>query len=132
MTTSSECPFSMVVAFPTSNPDGEVTSHVELGESLDEAPTWSIQTLNVGTPRASSAYGQHVERTIGSSYDWSDELRFDRRTGKLTSLVLKTPEAGVLDPAIARSWLALPRRVGLPVLDDREHGFHVDPLDLRW
>jgi len=57
--------------------------------------------------------------------------RFDKHTGMLRSFVLRTPEAGTLEPAIARSWLALPRRTGLPVLDHRENGFHVDPLDLR-
>lgn len=87
--------------------------------------------LNAGPARSSPAYGRHLDATIGSSYDWSDELRFDKHTGKLTSFVLKMPEAGALEPAVARSWLALPRRTGIPVLDHRENGFHVDPLDLR-
>lgn len=122
----------MAVAFPTSNPDGEAVAHVELDASLDDVPTWSLQTLNVGPARSSPAYGRHLEATIGSSYDWSDELRFDKRTGKLKSFVLKMPETGALESAIARSWLALPRRTGIPVLDHRENGFHVDPLDLRY
>jgi hypothetical protein len=129
--TATEHPISMAVAFPTSNPDDEARAHVELGASLDDVPTWSLQTLNAGPARSSPAYGRHLEATIGSSYDWSDEFRFDKRTGKLTSFVLKMPEAGALEPAIARSWLALPRRTGIPVLDHRENGFHVDPLDLR-
>jgi hypothetical protein len=129
--TATEHPISMPVAFPTSNPDGKAAAHVEFGASLDDVPTWSLQTLNAGPARSSPAYGRHLEATVGSSYDWSDELRFDKRTGKLRSFVLKTPEAGALEPAIARSWLALPRRTGLPVLDHRENGFHVDPLDLR-
>jgi hypothetical protein len=129
--TATEHPISMAVKFPTSNPDGEAAAHVELGASLDDVPTWSLQTLNTGPARSSPAYGRHLEATIGSSYDWSDELRFDKRTGKLRSFVLKTPEAGALEPAIARSWLARPRRTGIPVLDHRENGFHVDPLDLR-
>jgi hypothetical protein len=120
-----------VVALPTSNPDGEASAHIELGASLDDVPTWSLQTLNTGPARFSPAYGRHLEGTIGSSYDWSDELRFDKCTGNLKSFVLKTPEAGTLDPELARSWLALPRQPGIPVLDDRESGFHVDPLDLR-
>jgi len=123
---------SMAVVFPTSNPDGEARAHVELGANLDDVPTWSLQTLNSGPVRSSPAYSRHVEVTIGSSYDWSDEIRFDKRTGKLKSFVLKTPEAGVLEPTVARSWLALPRRTGLPVLGHRENGFHVDPLDLRY
>lgn len=90
----------MAVTFPTSNPDGEAAAHVELGASLDDVPTWSLQTLNAGPARSSPAYDQHLEATIGSSYDWSDELRFDKRTGKLTSFVLETPEAGALEPAI--------------------------------
>jgi hypothetical protein len=129
--TETELPISMAVKFPTSNPDGEAAAHVELSASLDDVPTWSLQTLNAGPARSSPAYGRHLEATIGSSYDWRDELRFDKRTGKLRSFVLKTPEAGELEPAIARSWLALPRRTGIPVLNHRENGFHVDPLDLR-
>jgi hypothetical protein len=132
MMTSSEHPVSVAIAFPTSNPEGEASACVVLGESLPDVPTWSIETLNAGPSRSSPAYGRHLEATTGSSFDWSDEFRFDRRTGRLTSFVLKTPEAGPLDPAIARSWLALPRTTGIPVLDRRENGFHVDPLDLRY
>jgi hypothetical protein len=87
--TAIEHPISMAVAFPTSNPD--------------DVPTWSLQMLNTGPARSSPAYGRHLEATIGSSYDWGDELRFDKHTGKLRSFVLKTPEAGALEPAIARS-----------------------------
>jgi hypothetical protein len=102
--TATEHPISMAVTFPTSNPDGEAAAHVELGASLDDVPTWSLHTLNAGPARSSPAYGRHLEATIGSSYDWSDELRFDKRTGKLTGFVLKMPEAGALEPAITRSW----------------------------
>lgn len=130
--TATENPTSIVVAFPTSNPEGEAVAHVELDAVLDEVPTWSLQTLNAGPARSSPAYSRHLEATIGSSYDWSDELRFDKRTGKLRSFVLKMPEAGIVESAIARSWLTLPRRAGIPVLDHRESGFHVDPLDLRY
>lgn len=129
--TATEYPISMVVAFPTSNPDGQAAARVELDASLDDVPTWSLQTLNAGPARSSPAYGGHLEATVGSSYDWSDELRFDKRTRKLRGLMLKMPEAGALESATARSWLAVPRRTGIPVLDHRENGFHVDPLDLR-
>lgn len=121
-----------IVTFPTSQPDGKALARVELGKVLDDVPTWSIQTLNVGPVRSSPVYGRHLRDTVGSSYDWSDELRFDKHTGRLASFVLKTPEAGVVDPEIARSWLALPRQTGIPVLEDLENGFHIDPLDLRY
>ncbi len=130
--TASEHLISMTVMFPTSTPDGEAAAHIELGATLDDVPTWSLQTLNAGPARSSPAYGRYLEATVGSSYDWSDELRFDKRTGKLRGFVLKMPEAGALEPAIARSWLALPRQTGIPVLDHPENGFHVDPLDLRY
>jgi hypothetical protein len=45
--------------------------------------------------------------------------------------VLKTPEAGTLSARVAESWLALSPVRGLPVLVERERGFHVDALDLR-
>lgn len=118
--------------FPTSNPIGCTPAHLEAKQLVEGASTWSLQTLNLGPLRSSPSYAQHLRDTVGSSYDWSDELRFDKRTGRLTSFVLKTPEAGTLSLAIARSWLALPRRAGIPVIENREDGFHVDPLDLRY
>lgn len=122
---------AMTLCLPTSHPEGVVQVLVEPGRAIDGAVTWSLQTLSAGPSRSSAAYEQHLLDTVGSSYDWSDELRFDKRSGRLSGLVLKTPEEGQVDPQIARSWLAAPRRVGLPRLDDRESGFHVDPLDLR-
>src|SRR3954467_13412877 len=114
--TATEHPLSMAVTFPTSNPDGDARAHVELGASPDDVPTWSLQTLNAGTARSLPAYGRYRDATIGSSYDWSDELRFDTHTGGPGRfvLVLKTPEAGGFEPAIARAWLALGRRAGSP------------------
>lgn len=130
MTTDHRQPPSL--AFPTSQPAGTALVRVESDARIATAPTWSIHTLNAGPSRSAPAYNQHLQATVGSSYDWSDELRFDKRTGRLASFILKTPEAGLVDPAIAASWLALPRRSGLPVLEDRENGFHVDPLHLRF
>jgi hypothetical protein len=123
---------SNVVAFPTTQPAGEVVARLQPGDCLDDVTTWSIETLNVGPPRSSSRYDAHLDDTVGSSYDWSDELRFDKHTGRLVSLVLRTPEAGTIDTSVARSWLALPRQPGLPILVNREQGFHVDALDLRY
>jgi hypothetical protein len=116
---------------PTSQPEGAVCAHFESGGASICAATWSLQTLNAGPPRSSPEYDKHLGSTVGSSYDWSDEIRFDKQTGRLTSFILKTPEAGTVDPAVASSWLALPRHAGALVLDDRDRGFHVDPLDLR-
>lgn len=132
MTEAAEHPSLRVVAFPTSQPASETVAHIEFGACIDDVPTWSIATLNAGPPRSSSNYAQHLQNTVGSSYDWSDEFRFDKRTGRLTSFVLKTPETGVLDSRVAISWLALPPQIGIPALADREKGFHVDPLDLRY
>jgi hypothetical protein len=63
--------------FPTSQPEGAAPAHVELDKTVGAVPTWSIQTLNAGPPRSSSGYSQHVRDTVRSSYDWSDEIRFD-------------------------------------------------------
>ncbi|NJM91217.1 MAG: hypothetical protein HC863_02925 [Myxococcales bacterium] len=94
-------------------------------------PTWDLQTLVAGVRRSSAAYDRHLSETFGSSYDWSDELRFSRATGRLVSLVLKTPEAGTVAREVASAWLALPRVAGLPLIAERELGFHVDPFDHR-
>lgn len=121
-----------IVVFATSQPDGSVTAHIDPDRSIDDVPTWSLQTVNAGPSRASSKYQQHLDDTVGSSYDWSDEMRFDKRTGQLSSFVLKMPEAGQVNTAIASSWISLPRQPGIPVLDEPEGGFHIDPLDLRY
>jgi hypothetical protein len=118
--------------FPTSQPEGAALAHVEFDKTIGDIATWSIQALNAGPLRSSSEYDQHIRDTVGSSYDWSDEIRFDKRTGRLASFVLKTPEAGTVNPGIAKSWLAMPRHAGIPVLEDRKKGFHIDPLDLRY
>jgi hypothetical protein len=120
------------ISFPISQPEGTALAHVEPGTGIEGVPTWSIQTLNAGPLRSSPAYDRHLRDTVGSSYDWSDEFRFDKRSGRLTSFVLKTPELGQVDPEVAGGWLALPRQTGIPVLEDRENGFHIDPLDLRF
>jgi len=130
--TTSDRQSSKMVMFPTSQPEGSALAHVELDRAVAAVPSWSIQTLNAGPLRSSPAYDQHVRDTVGSSYDWSDEIRFDKQTGRLVSFVLKMPEAGGVEPGIARSWLDLPRHAGIPVLDNRENGFHIDPFDLRW
>src|SRR5262245_27864253 len=96
------------LTFPTSNPEAPISAHVAVEQLVRGVTTWSIQTLNLGPLRSSPTYAQHLRDTVGSSYDWSDELRFDKRTGRLASFALKTPESGLIDAAIARSWLALP------------------------
>lgn len=120
------------VTFPTSLPYGVLSARIELGQSLRGAPTWDIRTLNIGPLRSAPEYNQHLRDTVGSSYDWSDEFRFDRRFGLLSSFVLKTPEDGGVERVIAESWLALPRDAGLPAIENRAVGFHIDPLDLRY
>jgi hypothetical protein len=120
------------ISFPTSLPEGSAAAHVALGSRIEGEPGWSIQTLNMGPLRSSPGYRQYLQDTVGSSYDWSDELRFDKRTGCLVGFILKTPESGSIKPEIAKSWLDLSPRVGVPVLEDRENGFQIDPLDLRF
>lgn len=132
MTTTSDRQPPEIIEFPTSQPEGQALASIDVGNALDSVLTWSIQTLNLGPTRSSPKYDQHLRDTVGSSYDWSDELRFDHRTGRLASFILKTPETELTDLAVATSWLALPRAAGVPVLQDRDHGFHVDPLDLRY
>lgn len=120
------------ISFPTAQPEGAALAHVEIGAAVGGVVTWTIQTLNVGPLRSSTAYERHLQNTVGSSYDWSDEVRFDKQTGRLSSFILKTPEAGLVDSEVAATWLGLPVQHGIPVLDDRENGFHIDPLDLRF
>lgn len=126
--TTSERP---MLIFPSANPEGAVRVRLSSEKQIEGVPTWSLQTVNLGPPRSSPVYERHLRDTVGSSYDWSDEFRFDKHTGQLVSFVLKTPESGLIDSALADSWLRLPRHVGVPVLEDCGNAFHVDPLDLR-
>lgn len=119
-----------MIGFPTPDPESFIPARIEADRALDQAPTWSLQTLLAITSRPSPAHEPHLLGTVGSDYAWGDEIRFDRRTGLLRSLLLKTPEEGAVAPALAASWLALPRRPGLPAIS-RTTGFNFDPLDLR-
>lgn len=118
-----------MIAFPIANPAGLVPVQVE-DHALERAPTWNLDTLHTGPARSSPAYESLLDETVGSSYDWGDELRFDKRSGLLRSFILKTPEAGGIEHSIVSSWLALPRHVGLPTISD-DRGFNLDPLDVR-
>jgi len=129
--TSNDRHIQRSLVFLTSNPVKEVHGHVDLEQILHGVPSWSMQTMNLGPLRSSPSYMQHLRDTVGSSYDWSDELRFDKRTGRLASFVLKLPESGQVDAAVAQAWLELPGQLGIPVIEERENGFHIDPLDLR-
>ena len=93
----------MIVSFPTSMPASEARAHVIPDAMVESPPTWSLQTLNLGPARSSPDYESHLARTVGSSYDWSDELRFARGDGRLCSVVLKTPEAGETDAVFCSS-----------------------------
>jgi hypothetical protein len=74
MTTTTEPRTSNSITFPTSHPDGNALASVDLSKSLEDEPTGSIQTLNVGPTRSSPMYDQHLRDRVGSS-DSSDELR---------------------------------------------------------
>lgn len=118
-----------MIAFPIANPEGLLPARVE-EQSLKRAPTWDLDTLHTGPARSSPAYELLLDETSGSSYDWSDEMRFDKRSGLLRSFILKVPEAGVVERSVTAAWLALPRRPGLPAISD-DRGFNLDPLDTR-
>jgi hypothetical protein len=120
-----------MIGFPTPGTEGAIAIRIDAARSLAQAPTWSLDTVQVGVARGSAEYERHLTATFGSSYDWSDELRFACDTGALSSFVLKTPEAGTIEPAIAASWLGVERRAGLPIVEPRATGFHIDPLDVR-
>lgn len=57
-------------------------------EALSSCPTWCIDPLGAGPARSSAGYDTLLLQTSGSSYDWSDEVRFDNDTGLLVSLMV--------------------------------------------
>lgn len=118
--------------FPTSQPDGFVRARIEADETKLLEATWSMQTIEAGPTRSSPEYDAYVDTTAGSSYDWSDELRFDKRTGQVAGFVLKVPEQANIAEDIARTWIAVPKQSAGLVLEDRKTGFHLDPFDVRY
>jgi hypothetical protein len=119
------------LALPTSGPDGLAAVRIVPELALPGGAWWDLWTVQAGLSRSDPSYDDYLSETTGSSYDWSDEFRFDLRTGLLSSLVLKTPEDGTADAEVTETWSGQPRRPGLPELVDRTRAFHVDPLDLR-
>ena len=62
------------------------------GLTLTTVPGWTLDALNVGPFRSARGYDAHLARTLGSTFDWSDEFRFGDDTLLLETLILKVPE----------------------------------------
>lgn len=119
------------LTFPTEHPHGQLRAHVEPGRALGEPLSWDLYTVALGSRRAMhDSYEEHLRYLASAGYEWDDELRFDDE-GRLAGLVLKIGEQGPLPEAVARSYLALPRTRGLPVVGHHRHAAHLTPETLR-
>ncbi|WP_437317249.1 hypothetical protein [Sorangium sp. So ce385] len=68
--------------------------------------------------------------TVGSSFEGGDELRFDKETLLLSSLLFTLPDGLLEDDNTTRAWLAAPRREGLPRLMEPAV-FNLNPTEAR-
>ena len=94
------------------------TVDVVLGHALTTLPAWTLDALNVGPLRSSPGYDAHLARTLGSTFDWSDEFRFGEETLLLETLILKVPERN-LDRGDLALWRESPVFPGLLRLRER-------------
>lgn len=89
------------------------------GLTLTTLPGWTLDALNVGPFRSARGYDAHLVRTLGSTFDWSDEFRFGDGTLLLETLILKVPERN-LDREELAVWRESPVSPGLLRLRERE------------
>ncbi|NVJ14289.1 hypothetical protein [Myxococcus sp. AM010] len=99
------------------------------GRTLATLPGWTIDALNVGPFPSSPGYDAHLARTLGSTFDWSDEFRFDKDTLLLETIILKVPERNLNRGDIA-AWKECPATPGLLRLREHE-SFSFDETGAR-
>ncbi|MGK4007775.1 hypothetical protein WMF31_34485 [Sorangium sp. So ce1036] len=107
--------------------------HAELlwGQTLPFAPEWQFRTLSVGPRRSSAAYNTHVANTVGSSYDFGDEMRFGNKDGALRGFVLTMPDKNAEHAdSMLDAWLSTPRQQALLRLSTPAP-FALDGADVR-
>lgn len=92
---------------------------VVTGLTLTTLPGWTLDALNVGPFRSAQGYDAHLARTLGSTFDWSDEFRFGADTLLLETLILNVPERN-LDRGELAAWKESPVFPGLLRLRERE------------
>ncbi|XXF79043.1 hypothetical protein P2318_04630 [Myxococcaceae bacterium GXIMD 01537] len=100
------------------------------GHTLTTLPGWTLGALNVGPFRSSPGYDARLARTLGSTFDWSDEFRFDSGTLLLETVILKVPERN-LDRGDLAAWKESPVISGLLHLRERE-SFPFDETNARY
>jgi|GEM_PF-1999681 len=100
------------------------------GHTLSTLPGWTLDVLNVGPFRSSPGYDARLARTVGSTFDWSDEFRFDSSTLLLETVILKVPERNLNRGDLA-AWKASPVIQGLLRLRERE-SFPFDETSARY
>jgi hypothetical protein len=100
------------------------------GLTLTTLPGWTLDALNLGPFRSVRGYDTHLARTLGSTFDWSDEFRFGDETLLLETLILKVPERN-LDRGEVAAWKESPVSPGLLRLRERE-SFPFDGTTARY
>jgi hypothetical protein len=106
------------------------------GISIGQNPRWMLDGRNVilGSYHSSDEHEQQVSQTVGSTdWLWSgyDELRFDRETLLLQSMLFVVPDATLPTDLSLAVWQTAPQETGLLKLLHTQN-FPLEPTDFRW
>ncbi|KYF71252.1 hypothetical protein [Sorangium cellulosum] len=121
----------LMVEIPTASSPSALHAEVLHNQNIPFIPEWQFRTLTVGPRRSSPIYDQHIVDTVGSSYDFGDEMRFGKEDGLLRGLVLTMPDRNMENAVDAiDAWLNTTRiqallRLASPI------PFALDGADVR-
>lgn len=116
---------------------GSVWVNLEIGQSLTYRPEFLLDSMIVtaGPYVDRGQHEQHVLDTDGSvdwfSFEHIDELRFDRETGLLSSLVFHVPDQVVVDETCHERWQEAPRLNGTLAIREVRN-FRLPATKYRW
>jgi hypothetical protein len=104
--------------------------------TISQTPRWMLDGRNVliGPYHSSEEHEQHISQTVGST-DWlwsaHDELRFDRESLLLQSILFIVPDATLPPDLSLDVWQMAPQETGLLKLLQAQK-FPLEPADFRW
>ncbi|WP_437781229.1 hypothetical protein [Sorangium sp. So ce1097] len=107
---TSDATSSLLVEIHTASSPSILRAEVLYNQTLPFISEWQFRTLTVGPRRSSPVYDKHIAGTVGSSYDFGDEMRFGKEDGLLRGLVLTMPDRNMEDADGAiDTWLSTTR-----------------------
>jgi hypothetical protein len=116
------------------NPEGARVASIEIepGDALADDPMWTIESLRVGPDLSGKMYESYLEATVGSAYDWADEIRFDSRTLELRGFFVSAPRWNLTEQQFDdKFWSQAVCLRGRPRLCTASH-FLLDSTEFRY